>query len=105
MRLTTILFFISVFFINKSIPIDVIQDICSCSCCIGIGCTPVQKLDFYIPFCTEDDAACVTYCKMIYPYDCNNIYSQTFAVCISDASKVSNQYVVLLLSVLFLGLF
>ncbi len=105
MRLTTSLFLIFVYFINISMSINVIQDKCSCSCCIGIGCNLVQRPDFYIPFCSEDDAACVTYCKMIYPYECSHIYSQTFAVCISDAPKTSNQYMVLFLSILFLGLF
>ncbi len=100
MRSTTILFLLIVYFINTSSPINAIQDQCSCSCCIGLSCNPIQKPDFYIPLCL-DDAACVTSCKMKYPADCNHIDSQTFAICISGASKISNQYVVLLLSVLF----
>jgi len=85
-------------------PMYIIEDRCSCSCCIGLGCNPIQKPDFYIPLCLDDDnAMCVTYCKMVYPVDCDNIYSQTFAICISGSSKISNQYMALLLSMLFIG--
>ncbi len=75
--------------------ITVIEDQCSCSCCIGLGCNPIQKPDLSIPWCVDDDAACVTLCKMIFPADCNRIDSQTFAVCLSKASKILNQYTTL----------
>ncbi len=62
---------------------------CSCSCCIGFYCNPIQMTDFLIPSCADDDAACVTVCKMMYPADCNDINSQTFAICLSGVSKIT----------------
>jgi len=92
MQLTTIFFVLLIYFVNITMSITVIEDQCSCSCCIGLGCNPIQKPDLSIPWCVDDDAACVTLCKMIFPADCNHIDSQTFAVCLSKASKILNQY-------------
>ncbi|CAF5099844.1 unnamed protein product [Rotaria magnacalcarata] len=78
------------------------EDRCSCSCCIGFGCYPIQKPDFSIPLCIDDDGACVALCKNIYPADCNHIYSHTFAICISGASKIFNRYAIFnILSIIF----
>lgn len=101
MRTISFIFF---YLINISLAINIIQDECSCSCCIGFNCIPISKPDFYIPLCSEDDEICVIYCKMIYPADCDDIDSQTFAVCLSSGSKIYNQYVVLFVSVLFISI-
>jgi hypothetical protein len=67
---------------------------CSCSCCIGLTCNPIQLPNLYIPWCIDDDAACVSLCRMIYPINCNDIDSQTFGVCVSDdAPTIFDQYI------------
>ncbi len=87
--------------INLSETLNIIQDQCSCSCCIGYDCIPIDQPNFYIPLCIDDDTMCVTYCKMAYPFDCGQIDSQTFAVCISNGSKIFQH----LFNVIFISLF
>ncbi len=102
MRSTTFCFLVFLYLLNIPSVLNIIEDQCSCSCCIGFNCNPISKPDFYIPLCTDDDTACVGYCKMIYPFDCGQINSQTFAVCNSSGSKIFNRYIILFISILFL---
>jgi hypothetical protein len=104
MRSISFLFLGFLYLINISAALNIIEDQCSCSCCIGFNCNPISKPDFYVPLCADDDTACVRYCQMIYPFDCGQIDSQTFAACISGGSKIFNQYIVLFIAILFLGI-
>ncbi|CAF2984646.1 unnamed protein product [Rotaria sp. Silwood2] len=51
---TAILFSLIVHFINISTTITAMDDRCSCSCCIGLACNPIQMPDFLIPLCIDD---------------------------------------------------
>lgn len=105
MKLITILFLFLIYFINITTTIDIMQEQCSCSCCIGLGCIPIQLPDFYVPLCADDDSACVTFCRMMYPAYCNHFASQTFAFCNSASLKTTNRCIFILLLILFYKLF
>lgn len=90
-------------FARISLAINIIEEQCSCSCCTGFSCTLVAKPDFSIPLCAHDDSIYVTYCKRYYPMDCDNVDSETFAVCISDGSIMLNDSFLLFLSMLLIS--
>ena len=103
MKITLLLLMKFVCLIGMARAINIMEDQCSCSCCIGFNCTPIAKPDFTIPSCAEDDSLCVIYCKRYYPMDCDNAESETFAFCTSDGSELFSSYFLLFLSVLFVS--
>lgn len=51
--------------------------------------------DFMMPLCRDDDGSCVRQCRVMFPAHCAHLYSQTFAECFSDGSKVAEQCIFL----------
>ena len=103
MKTTLVVIMGSVCLIGISLALNIIEEQCSCSCCIGFNCIPIAKPDFNIPLCSEDESLCVIYCKRYYPIDCDDVGSETFAVCNSAGSNIFNPYFVLFLLVLFIS--
>lgn len=68
-------------------------EICSCSCCVGVGCKMIEEPTLSIPSCDND--ACPLKCKQTYPTDCNNPQSQTVTFCTSGASIAFSRYTTL----------
>jgi hypothetical protein len=73
--------------------VDVFDDICSCSCCIGFGCNLLQMPDFIMPLCRDDDGSCVRQCRTMFPAYCAHPYSQTFAICLNNRAQIAEQCV------------
>ena len=52
--------------------------------------------DFMMSLCRDDDdGSCVRQCKLMFPVYCAHPNSQTFALCVSDGSKVAEQRIFL----------
>ncbi|CAF0775610.1 unnamed protein product [Rotaria sp. Silwood1] len=46
------------------------KGVCSCSCCIGIDCTPTHEGNVEVPSC--DDLICYDACEKSYPSKCDS---------------------------------
>lgn len=54
--------------------------------------------EFAVPLCRDDDGLCLQRCKILFPYECDQIFSQAFAYCIRNQARNLSFSIYLILS-------